>query len=204
MIGVLASWVLAAISCVLGGAAFLLATVREINRCTDEERHYRLSIRFWMVLAALGALLVVVFAMPLLAHRWASAEIGLVSAGLVCVLPTVVIVAGLRNAGALWLAQRRRRAALRHGVVVHGRIVDRWRRTLAHDLMALSVEVELPENEPRSELAYRDRGARAARCRLVEVCPGDHWARFEPGQAVSVRVDPAEPRRFALLLFERP
>jgi hypothetical protein len=203
MIGQLGSWVLAAIACVLGGAAFLLATVRNINRCTDEERHYRLSIRFWALLAALGALLVVVFAMPLLAHRWATAEMGIVSAGLVCVLPAVVIFAGLRNAGSLWLAERRRRAALRDGIVVPGMVVDRWRRALAHDLMALSVELELPDGTPRAELAYRDHGPQASRRRVVEVCPGDHWARFAPGQAVSVRIDPAEPRRFAVLLFDR-
>ncbi|HET6585438.1 MAG TPA: hypothetical protein VFG69_18395, partial [Nannocystaceae bacterium] len=77
------------------------------------------------------------------------------------------------------------------------------RRALAHDIMAITVEAELPEPSQHHDLAYRSRDPEHVRThRFVETCPTDHWGRFEPGARVTLRYVPGDLDTFAVLLFE--
>lgn len=195
-------WALLTLGLVALGVTFLLATVRAIGRARDEASHYSLSILFWLLLAAFGGLMVVMLGRPLVAHGWLGTDAGMLSAGLVAVLPAVVISAGGRNAWILWRAQRRRARALAPGhATVEGRVVERRRRAFGQDIMALVVEADVPYAEPAPDMAYRSKRPATHRQRFVETCPGDHWRRFAPGEEVTLRYDPAEPSTFAVLLF---
>lgn len=196
------TWVLVTLVLVFVGAAYLLTTVRAIGRERDERGHYRLSARFWLALAAFGALSILALGRPLVGHPFAATDAGLLSAGLIAVLPTVVIAAGLRNAWVLLRTLRRRQRALDSVGCVAARVVSRSRWPLGQDLMAFVVEADVPDPEPAPDLAYRARRPdRTQRRRFVETCPGDHWARFEPGAAVTLRYDPRDLDAYAVLLF---
>jgi len=196
------SWAFTILGVVVVGVLALLATMRGIHRAQDELAHYRLSVRFWALLAGLGIALMFGFAYPIEASGLLHTDAGLVSVLLMSVLPAVVTFAGLRNAITLALAHRRRRRALASGTPIAARVVDRTRRALAHDLMAVTVEADLPEAGHGSDLAYRSSDAERVRTRrFVETCPTDHWARFEPGARVMLRYDPADPGTYAVLLF---
>ncbi len=202
------SWALLIVALVLGGVGLLLATMTAINRAVDEEEHYRLSVRFWGTLAVLGGCLLLAFAQPLFSFDWQHSEGGMLEAGVATVLlasllPAVVIVAGTRNALMLDLARRRRRGALDHGVTVEAQVVERRRRFLGQDIMAVVVEADVPRPIPGREVGYRVRERDATwRRRFVETCPGDHWLRFTPGQRVRLKYDPSDAGTWALLLFE--
>lgn len=196
------AWALATIATVAAGVAFLLATVRKIQVARDESVHYRQSIRFWAGLAALGAVTLVMLARPLLGYAWVRTDAGLLSVGLIAIMPAFVIGAGLRNAIALFRADRRRRRAMGRGVLVEGQVVDRVRWAFGQDIIAVIVEADVPRPDDARELTYRARDPeRTERRRFVETCPGDHWARFEPGASVSLEVDPRDPSTFAVMLF---
>jgi hypothetical protein len=179
----------------------MLATMRRIDHARDELAHYRLSVRFWGALAILGVLLGGSFAHPIYVFfdpgRAAWLTIGLVS------IPfSVVVLAGVRNAFTLYRAHRRRRTALGRGLVLRGRVVERSRRFF-QDVMAVVVEADLPDPRPSSELQYRPRDpSHTIRHRFVECCPTDHWSRFEPGCEVELEVDPHDPARYAVHLFD--
>jgi hypothetical protein len=114
----------------------------------------------------------------------------------------VVMAAGLRNGLILAFACRRRARALRDGITVTGRVVDRSRRVLAQDIMIAVVEADVPRPTVSPDLSYRRRDPECTRrCRFTETCPGDHWARFEPGTEVTLKYDPTDLRNFAVLLF---
>lgn len=197
------AWALATIAAVVVGVAYLLVAVRRIHGGRDEAEHYVQSIRFWGGLAVLGAVTLVMLARPLVAYDWVRTEAGLLSVGLIAILPAFVIGAGARNALALWRAARRRRRALDRGVALSGRVVDRVRWAFGQDIIAVVVEADVPRPEDVHEMTYRARDLeRTERRRFVETCPGDHWGRFAPGAPVKLRVDPADLHTFAVLLFE--
>jgi hypothetical protein len=80
--------------------------------------------------------------------------------------------------------------------------VSRARRALSHDILAITVEAEVPDAAVRRDLAYRTRTPDAMRRhQFVETCPGDQWARFEPGAKVRLRVDPDDLQTYAVVLF---
>lgn len=196
-------WALVTLSLVVAGVVALLATMRGIHRANDELGHYRLSVRFWALLAALGVALIFAFGYPVHAQGWLHTDTGLVSVLLMAILPAFVVTAGLRNAITLLVAHRRRRRALASGMSVSGRVIERSRRVLAHDIMAITVEADLPEPTEHRDLAYRSRDPEHVRThRFVEVCPTDHWARFEPGVRVVLRYVPGDLGTFAVMLFE--
>lgn len=197
------AWALAIIATVAAGVGVLLVIVRRIHLATGEHEHYRQSVRFWAGLAALGAITLVMLALPILGHAFVRTDAGLLSVGLIAILPTFVIGAGLRNAIALLRADRRRRRAMATGMPVQGRVVDRLRWTLGQDIIAVVVEADVPRPDDGHEMSYRARDPqRTERRRFVETCPGDHWARFDPGTEVTLRVDPRDPGTFALMLFD--
>ena len=196
------AWAWLTLGLVLLGVTFLLATLRAIGRARDEASHYSLSILFWLLLAAFGGLMVMMLGRPLLAHGWLGTDAGVVSAGLVAVLPAVVISAGARNAWILRRAQVRRARALAPGqATIEGRVVERRRRAFGQDIMALVVEAEVPFTRPAPDITYRSKRPATERRRFVETAPGDHWRRFAPGASVTLRYDPEDPRTFAVLLF---
>ncbi|MEM6990504.1 MAG: hypothetical protein AAF721_08405 [Myxococcota bacterium] len=195
-------WVIVTLVVVAVGVSYLLATLRDIGRVRDEHHHYRLSARFWLGLASFGTLMMMALAVPLLTHEVGGSDAGMLTGGLMALPPVVVIAAGLRNAWLLLAAARRRRRALAGGGLIEARVVTRSRWPLGQDLMALVVEAEVPDVEPSSDMAYRTRRPdRTVRHRFVEMCPGDHWSRFEPGASVSLRYDPKNLGNFAVLLF---
>jgi hypothetical protein len=196
-------WALITIATVGVGVAYLLYVIRSIGRAVDDQSHYRLTVRFWAALAILGFLTLGLLARPLVAYEWVRTEAGVLSVGLVAVLPLFVIVAGLRNAVSLSSAYRRRTRALSSGQALPGCVVERSRWPLGQDLMAVVLEADVPRPSTGAELTYRARDPqRSVRRRFVETCPADHWARFEPGTEITVLVDLEDPTVFALRLFE--
>jgi len=196
------TWVAVTLVLVLLGASYLLTTLRAIGRSKDEQLHYQLSAKFWIALAAFGGALVVALALPLLSHDLASTDAGMLTGGLIAVLPAIVIAAGLRNAFVLMRAHRRRRRAFAASGRVNAQVVSRSRWPLGQDLMALVVEADVPRLEPAPDIAYRTRHPDdTVRRRFVETCPGDHWARFSPGARVGLRYDPANLGDYAVELF---
>lgn len=197
-------WALVIFTLVGLGVAAMLFAVRAISRETDDRRHDRLSIRFWALLAALGIVVALAFAYPFVAQGWASNEAGWLVAGLICVPPAFVTLVGLRNAGILVVAARRRRVALARGARVEARVVDRSRRAFAHDIMSVIVEADIPLESTAPDLAYRQRDPSPSRvCRFVETCPTDHWSKLEPGATVTLRYVAEEPSRYAVEIFAK-
>jgi hypothetical protein len=195
-------WATLTCSMVVAGVGVLVLTIGRIQNTTREEDYFRLSIRFWAMLAVLGVLLVIAFSRPMLELQWMPRNAGLVTAALVSVPIAVVIAGGLRNAMALWLARRRRQRAFTCGELLEATVVSRARRPLTHDILAITVEADVPETVERSDLAYRTRTPDGMRKhRFVETCPGDQWARFEPGARVRLRVDPQDLDTYAVVLF---
>lgn len=196
------SWVLAILVLVVVGAAGMLLTMRNIHRANSEQARDLASVAFWAQLGALGLVLLAAFAQPLTRSGWFdNNEAGLVTMGLVSILPLVVTFVGVRNAVLLALALRRRRGALDRGELLEARVVERSRRAFAHDIMSVVVEADVPVRVPASELSYRQRDLdRTRRHRFVETCPTDHWAQLEPGCSVALRYDPDDLGRFAVLL----
>ncbi|MBK6921033.1 MAG: hypothetical protein IPH07_26795 [Deltaproteobacteria bacterium] len=187
---------------VVGGVAAMLATMRGIQRATDELSHDALSVRFWALLGALGLLLVAAFAYPIEANGWFDNRAGVLVVVLMSIPPLFVTVVGVRNAAMLAFALRRRRRALARGALVEARVVERRRRLFAHDIMEVLVEADLPLQQPADEFAYRQRDPSRTRVhRFVETCPADHWARLEPGAAVGLRYEPANLGSYAVLLL---
>lgn len=197
-------WALVIFALVAAGVAAMLAAVRAISRETDERRHDRLSIRFWALLGALGIVVAAAFVYPFVAHGWASNDAGPLVAALICVPPAFVTLVGARNAGILIVAARRRHDALARGQRIEARIVERSRRAFAHDIMSVVVEADIPVSTAAPDLAYRQRDpARTRVCRFVETCPTDHWAKLEPGSAVTLRYVADDPARYAVEIFAK-
>jgi hypothetical protein len=195
------SWVLTILTLVMAGVLGMLLTMRRIQRAPSEAARDFASVAFWAQLGALGLLLLVAFAQPIARFGWLESEAGLVTVALMSIMPLVVSFVGLRNAALLAMAMRRRGRALGSGELVEARVVERTRRAFAHDIMSVVVEADVPERAPASELAYRQRDVeRTRRHRFIETCPTDHWAELEPGRQVSLRYDPDDLGRFAVLL----
>jgi hypothetical protein len=195
------SWALAILTLVLGGVLGMLLTMRRISRAKTEQARDVASVAFWLQLGVLGVVLIGAFAQPMARYGWFDTEAGVVTAGLMSIMPLVVTFVGMRNALLLTLALLRRRKALRGGEVIEGRVIERSRRLFAHDIMSVVVEAQVPERSVAVDLAYRQRDLDRTRChRFVETCPTDHWARLEPGKLVSLRYDPDDLRSFAVLL----
>lgn len=187
---------------VVVGVGVLVLTIGRIQDTTREEDYFRLSIRFWAMLAVLGVLLVLAFSRPLLELQWLPRNTGLVTVALVSIPIAVVITGGIRNALALWLARRRRQRAFVRGELLEATVVSRARKALTHDILSITVEADVPEIVERTDLAYRTRTPDTLRKhRFVETCPGDQWRRFAPGTKVRLRVDPQDLDTFALILF---
>ena len=198
-------WALATLALVGFGAVYLLATVRAIHHARHEDTHYRLSVRFWGALALLGVAIVGMLIPPLLQEGRLGTDVGRLTLVLMSVLPSTVIFVGTRNAMHLWRARSRRKRALEHGIAVEGHVVERLRWFLAQDLMALVVDLEVPDPIPGNEITYRQRQPQPmVRRRVIETCPGDHWARFGPGSKVKLKVLPDDPASFAVLFFADP
>lgn len=196
------TWVAVTLVLVLFGAGYLLSTLRAIGRTQDEQLHYELSAKFWLALAVFGGALVFALAFPLLSHDLATTDAGMLTGGLIAVLPAVVIAAGMRNAFVLLRAHRRRRRAFAASGRVNAEVVSRSRWPMGQDLMAVVVEADVPRLEPTPDMAYRTRHPDdTVRHRFVETCPGDHWARFCPGAQVRLRYDPANLGDYAVELF---
>lgn len=202
-------WAFFPVLVVAFGVLALVSTMRRIGGSRDEVEYYRLSVRFWGGLAALSGMLAMTFAPPMLAMSAmhpSRSDIGWITLALVSTPILIVAMAGLMNAFSLFRVLRRRHDIVGRGLEVEGRVVERSRRWLGQDLMTLVVEAEVPRPEAERPLAYRH-GAEAAlvRHRFAELCPADHWERFEPGRRATVEVDPAAPtQRWAVHLFDVP
>ncbi len=197
-------WGLLIVTLVVSGVVAMLVTMGAIGRATDELVHDRLSVRFWALLAGLGLVVAGAFAVPVAANDWAHTSAGQVMAVLISLPPAFVTLVGLRNAGILSFASRRRRAALAAGQRIDARVVERSRRLFANDIMSVVVEADLPVGGASTELAYRERDPSRTRVhRFVETCPTDHWARLEPGTHVTLCYVPDAARCFAIELFPR-
>jgi uncharacterized membrane protein YvlD (DUF360 family) len=185
------------------GAGALVATVARIQDAADEDTYFRLSIRFWAVLAAVGVGVALVFVHPVLALLELPAHAGSLTITLIGLPVVVVIVAGVRNAVSLRRAWVRRRRAIGFGDPLEARVIARSRRLFGHDLLDIVVEAEVPEVVRTSGLPYRGRTPLGTRIvRFVETCPGDQWARFRPGRRVRLLLDPRDVSTYAVVLFD--
>jgi hypothetical protein len=141
-------------------------------------------------------------AIPLAGHAWLASQAGSVTIALIAILPGVVIFVGSRNACLIARAARRRHQLGDNAAYIEGHVLSRAHPPLSADVMEVVVEADLPCPTPDPELRYRAHDPDGVRRhRFVEVCPADHWQLLAPGQRVTVRYDPVDPSRFAVLLL---
>ncbi len=187
------------------GVTALMANASAAQDCLDENEHYRLSIRFWSILAGLGFAVPLLLVLPLASWGMFATVGAQTAAVMACLPPLVLVLAGGGNAFALSRVVRRRSRALEGGKRATARVIGRHRHPLSPDLMALELEARLPDPNPAAQDSYRPRDEHpTVTRRFVELAPADHWARFEPGSRVELAYDEADPDKFAVLLFERP
>lgn len=187
------------------GVTALMANARSAQDCLDENEHYRLSIRFWTILAGLGFAVPLLTVLPLASWGMFATVGAQTAAVMACLPPLVLVLAGAGNAVALSRVVRRRSKALEGGQRATARVIGRYRHPLSPDLMALELEAKLPDPNPQVQDSYRPRDEQpTVTRRFVELAPADHWARFEPGSRVELAYDDKDPDKFAVLLFERP
>jgi len=188
---------------VLGvGVAGLWSNARKAQDCHDERDHYRLSVRFWSILAGMGFVVPLLMLVPLASWGVFKTLAAQTAAVLTMIPPSILIGAGAVNAISLGRTMRRREQALAAGHHARGIVVDRQRRALSHDLMAVTFEAVLPVVPDRVPAPYRPVDPTPTRrVRLTELCPVDNWDRLEPGNEVDVVFDPAQPEHYAMLLF---
>lgn len=197
------TWAVVTTSLVVLSLAFLVATIAQIQDAHDDDRYFRLSIRFWTTLAALGLALLVAFVPPVMDLRWLPHGAAEVTTVLASIPALVVVFGGLWNAVHLVGARDRRRDALTCPDETEARVIARDRRLFGHDILSVTVEASVPSPAPGRDLAYRWRESEPVeRRRFVETCPGDQWGRLEPGARVRLRYDPRDPRRYAVVLFD--
>lgn len=196
------SWLLLTCAVMGLGVAGLWTNARRAQGCHDEREHYRLSVRFWTILAGMGFVVPVLMLAPLASWGLFQSLAARTAAMLTMIPPSILIGAGAINAISLGRTMQRRELALAAGGEAKGVVIDRHRRALSHDLMAVEFEVELPVRSTRAEAPYRPVDPTpTTRVRFTELCPADNWERLAPGAAVDVAYDPEDPSRYALLLF---
>lgn len=205
------TWAIVTSVLVMLTVGFLVGTLGQIQLANEDDRYFRLTIRFWTGLAALAFLVAAALAEPVLALRDipAPGPAGVVMIAFIGLPVAVVILGGLRNAFALYRARSRRLRAIRglDVVEVPARVVDRERRMFANDILAVTVEARVATDAPvvrGHAQGYRSSEPERTRVRrFVETCPGDQWGRLAPGVPVRLRYDPLDPETFAVLLFQR-
>lgn len=196
------AWLLLTCTVLSVGVAGLWTNARRAQGCHDERDHYRLSVRFWSILAAMGFVVPVLMLVPLASWGLFKTLAAQTAAVLTMIPPSILIGAGAVNAISLGRTMRRRELALAAGSHARGVVIQRHRRTLSQDLMAVEFEVDLPVQAERLEGPYRPVDpVPTKRMRLTEVCPYDNWERLAPGAEVEVAYDPEAPHHYAVLLF---
>src|SRR5262245_61636001 len=81
------SWALAILMLVLGGVLGMLLTMRKISRAKSEQARDLASVAFWLQLGVLGVVLIGAFAQPMARYGWFDTEAGVVTAGLMSIMP---------------------------------------------------------------------------------------------------------------------
>ncbi len=196
------SWLLLTCAVLGVGVAGLWTNVRKGQGCHDEREHYRLSVRFWTILAAMGFVVPLLMLVPLASWGLFETLAAQTAAALTMIPPSILIGAGAVNAISLGRTMRRRELALAAGGHVRGVVVERHRKALTQDLMAVEFEVDLPVEAERAQAPYRPVDpSPTRRVRLTEICPVDNWERMAPGAEVEVAYDPEAPHHYAVLLF---
>lgn len=185
------------------GVIGVVVTAAEIQAATSDDHYFKSSAQLWCAVAAVIAAMSLAM-LPSLLQMGGLAEAQRVVAMFVGTPAVVAVVACLYNAWSLMSVRRRRAYALRNGDEFEAVVVDRDHKPFAHDILAVTLEAQLPVIHGTSHRG----GYRAEACggtqtlRLVETCPGDQWGRLAPGRRVRVRLDPRDTSRYALVLFD--
>jgi len=183
----------------------VVMTAADIQAAGTDDVYFRGSTRLWLLVAAVVAAMSLAIAPSVSGMGGVPAPVQGVVLGFAS-LPAIVAVLGcLHNAWSLVRVRNRRSDALLHGCEFDAVVVEREDKPFAHDILSITIEATLPEitERLRHQGGYRteaDRGTRSLR--LIETCPGDQWGRLAPGRRVRVRLDPADPSRYALVLFD--
>ncbi len=191
----------------IAGAAIIgvVVTAAEMQAAGTEDVYFRGSIRLWLLVAAVVASMSLALVPSILGVAAAPAPIQRVVLGFTSLPAIVAVLACLHNAGSLAAVRRRRTDALRHGTEFDAVVVQREHKPFAHDILSITLETTLraAANPLPHRGGYRIEASTQTRSlRLVETCPGDQWGRLAPGRRVRVRVDPLDPSRYALVLFD--
>lgn len=179
----------------------------QVQGANTEDAYFRGSARLWAFVGGVVLAMSTALAPPLMDPQnmggMPSSAQAVMMVGLAAP-PVLAVFACWRNAWSLTQVRRRRADALRHGDEFDAVVLEREYRPFAHDLLAVTVQTTIPLGAAaHHEGGYRTpaRGC-AKQLRLVETCPGDQWARVAPGRRVRLRLDPDDPSRYALVLFD--
>ncbi len=181
----------------------VVLTAADIQAAGTDDAYFRGSTRLWLFVAAVIAAISLAIAPSILGMGGAPAPVHDAVLGLASLPAIVAIGACLHNAWSLYRVRNRRSDALLHGTEFDAVVVEREQKPFAHDILSITVEATLPQAQRlRHQGGYRAEAEGGTRSlRLVETCPGDQWGRLAPGRRVRVRLDPADPSRYALVLF---
>ncbi|MGH1341425.1 MAG: hypothetical protein ACRBN8_07740 [Nannocystales bacterium] len=181
----------------------VVMTAAEIQAAGTDDAYFRGSTRLWLFVATVIAAMSLAIA-PSILGMGTPASVQATVLGFASLPAVIAVLACLHNALALVRVRNRRSDALVHGSEFDAVVVEREHKPFAHDILSITIETTLPAaGMMPHQGGYRteaDNGMRALR--LVETCPGDQWGRLAPGRRVRVRVDPRDPSRYALVLFE--
>ena len=182
----------------------VVMTASEVQSATRAEVYFRSSARLWALIGAVVAAMSSAVGPSVLQMGEFPASARGVVLGFFVVPSLVAVGVCLHSAASLLRVGRRRARALDRGALVDAVVVERERRALGHDLLSVTVEASMPVGEPEPHQGgYRapaEVDGPQRRVQWVDTCPGEHWGRLSPGRAVRVRVDPRDPRCFALVL----
>ncbi len=191
---------------VLGaGVVALMRTVQGLNSTRDELEYYRLSSRFWTVLALLGIALPTILLLPLAAWGMFENVASLTAVILAMLPPGILIGVGALNAGSFRAVAHRRQLALSASKKEEliGVVVDRTLAPFRRDLMTFTVELRRPRAQTIG--GYRPHEPEPVEVWTIqEHCPASEWDRFAPGRKVQVVLDQADPSVYAVLIFDYP
>lgn len=183
----------------------VVMTAAEIQAAGTDDVYFRGSTRLWLFVATVIAAMSLAIAPSIVGMGGTPARVQGIVLGFAALPAIVAVAACLHNAWTLVRVRSRRAYALRHCAEFDGIIVDRVHKPFAHDILAITVKTTLPRVAvgAKHQGGYRTEAESGTRSlRLVETCPGDQWGRLAPGRRVRVRVDPKDPSRYALVLFE--